>query len=147
MRADLPARLFTDTTLARLQRAASVDPRSTDLRALEHAEIILSGWGCPPIDAAILARAPALRAIVHTGGGVKGHVTAACWERGILVSTPSRSPSTPLRGSCWPTSLLMGWRAPIANGARRSTCSTSSRTSATSTRPSASSARHASAAA
>jgi phosphoglycerate dehydrogenase-like enzyme len=96
MRADLPARLFTAKTLERLQRVASVDPRSTDLRSLEHAEIILSGWGCPPIDAAILARAPALRAIVHAAGGVKGHVTAACWERGLLVSTAAGANAEPV---------------------------------------------------
>src|SRR4051794_5666672 len=99
MQPDLPQRLFSPAALDRLQTVASVDPdvvvselSTAEARAcLARAEIILSGWGCPPIDAAILESAPALRAIVHAGGGVKGHVTPACWERGILVSTAARA--------------------------------------------------------
>jgi phosphoglycerate dehydrogenase-like enzyme len=96
MRAELPARLFTPATLERLQRVAAVDPHVTDLRSLDRAEIILSGWGCPPIGEDVLARAPALRAIVHAASGVKGHVTAACWERGILVSTAAGANAEPV---------------------------------------------------
>jgi phosphoglycerate dehydrogenase-like enzyme len=76
MRPDLPERLFGD----RLAEVAAVV-------ALERAEVVLSGWGCPPLDAELLAGAPNLRAVVHAAGGVKGHVTDACWERGLLVST------------------------------------------------------------
>jgi phosphoglycerate dehydrogenase-like enzyme len=86
MRSDLPERLFPRE---RLQRVAEVV-------ALERAEVVLSGWGCPPIDAALLERAPALRAIVHAAGGVKGHVTDACWERGIVVSTAAGANAEPV---------------------------------------------------
>ena len=48
MRADLPARLFDRERLERVARVVE----------LERAEIVLSGWGCPPLDAALLARAP-----------------------------------------------------------------------------------------
>jgi len=100
MRADLPPRLFSAAAIERLQRVASIDSRLvlTDLGppALERAEIILSGWGCPPVDERVLESAPALRAIVHAGGGVKGHVTAACWERGILVSTAAAANVAPV---------------------------------------------------
>jgi phosphoglycerate dehydrogenase-like enzyme len=86
MRADLPARLFDETRLASV----------ADLVALEQAEVVLSGWGCPPLDALLLARAPELRAIVHAAGGVKGHVTDACWDRGLLVSTAAGANAEPV---------------------------------------------------
>ena len=57
------------------------EPRAEAL--LARAEILLTGWGCPPLDAALLARAPALRAVVHAAGTVKNHVTEACFERGL----------------------------------------------------------------
>jgi phosphoglycerate dehydrogenase-like enzyme len=90
MRPDLPARLFTPRTLERLHGVANV----SDLH--ERTEIILSGWGCPPIDEDVLRGAPALRAIVHAAGGVKGHVTDACWARGILVSTAAGANAEPV---------------------------------------------------
>jgi phosphoglycerate dehydrogenase-like enzyme len=86
MRADLPARLFDEARLAAV----------ADLVALEQAEVVLSGWGCPPLDAELLARAPNLRAVVHAAGGVKGHVTDACWERGLLVSTAAGANAEPV---------------------------------------------------
>jgi phosphoglycerate dehydrogenase-like enzyme len=100
MHSGLPSRLFSTAALERLRRVAGIDTDVvlTDLRApaLERAEIILSGWGCPPVDAQVLAGAPALRAIVHAAGGVKGHVTAACWERGILVSSAAAANAGPV---------------------------------------------------
>ena len=41
----------------------------------------------PPLDEALLARAPALRAVVHAAGTVKNHVTQACFERGLAISS------------------------------------------------------------
>jgi phosphoglycerate dehydrogenase-like enzyme len=90
MRPDLPARLFTAATLECLRRVANVGELH------ERTEIILSGWGSPPIDEAMLARAPALRAIVHAAGGVRGHVTDACWAHGILVSTAAGANAQPV---------------------------------------------------
>jgi phosphoglycerate dehydrogenase-like enzyme len=86
MRADLPARLFD------AERLAAV----ADLVALEQAEVVFIGWGCPPLEALLLAQAPELRAIVHAAGGVKGHVTDACWDRGLLVSTAAGANAEPV---------------------------------------------------
>jgi phosphoglycerate dehydrogenase-like enzyme len=104
MHPELPPRLFSAAAMERLRRVASVDPRPAlgDLRApearvrLERAEILLTGWGCPLVDEHVLRAAPALRAIVHAAGGVKGHVTAACWERGIRVSTAAAANAVPV---------------------------------------------------
>src|SRR3954447_22204352 len=90
MRPDLPGRLFTPAARERLAAVASV---GTDLGT---AEVLLTGWGCPPVTAEVLATAPRLRAIVHAAGGVKGHVTDACWERGILVSTAADANAVPV---------------------------------------------------
>lgn len=101
---DLPKTLFSPAALDRLQTIANIHPGVvlSDLRsapsraALARAEVILSGRGCPPVDEAVLQAAPALRAIVHAGGGVKSHVTPACWERGIRVSTAAAANAVPV---------------------------------------------------
>ncbi len=64
--------------------------------ALAQADLLLTFWGCPPLDAQLLAAAPRLRAVVHAAGSVKGHVTAACWERGLLVSSAAQANALPV---------------------------------------------------
>jgi phosphoglycerate dehydrogenase-like enzyme len=54
---------------------------------LAEAEIILSGWGAPLLDAAFLAAAPRLRAFFYGAGSVKHVVTDALWERGVVVTS------------------------------------------------------------
>jgi phosphoglycerate dehydrogenase-like enzyme len=110
MTPDLPKTLFSPVALDRLQAIANIDLGVvlSDLRsapsraALARAEIILSGWGCPPVDEAVLQAAPALRAIVHAGGSVKGHVTPAPGSAGSAYLP--RRPRTPCRSRSthWP---------------------------------------------
>lgn len=87
--------LFTPELLARL-RAVAEPLDDAPLRRfggeraerlLPQVEILLTSWGCPPIGAELLARAPRLRAIVHAAGTVKGHVAPECWQRGIAVTS------------------------------------------------------------
>ena len=66
------------------------------MTGLGDAELLLTGWGCPPVADEVLAAAPRLRAIVHAAGSVKGHVTPACWARGILVSTAADANAGPV---------------------------------------------------
>jgi len=70
------------------------DPRADAL--LARAEVLLTGWGCPPLDEALLARAPRLRAVVHAAGTVKGHVTPACFARGVVVSSAASANAVPV---------------------------------------------------
>jgi phosphoglycerate dehydrogenase-like enzyme len=65
-------------------------------RVLARTEVLLTSWGCPPIEADVLAQAPALRALAHAAGSVKGHVTEACWERGLLVSSAAAANALPV---------------------------------------------------
>ncbi len=39
---------------------------------------------------------PRLRAVVHAAGSVKHHVTEACWERGLLVSSAAAANAVPV---------------------------------------------------
>ncbi len=55
--------------------------------ALRTAEVIVTGWGTPRIDAAVLDRAPELRSVLHVGGTVKELLAREVWERGIQVSS------------------------------------------------------------
>ncbi|MCX4626030.1 hydroxyacid dehydrogenase [Streptomyces sp. NBC_01443] len=65
-------------------------------RRLAEAEVLFTGWGCPPLDAGALDRMPRLRAVVHAAGSVKHHVTEACWERGLLVSSAAAANAVPV---------------------------------------------------
>lgn len=100
----LTAELFTEALHARLAAVAEVPERAPltsflDARGaalLPRAEILLTGWGCPPLDAAALAQAPALRAVVHAAGTVKAHLTDDAWARGLLVSSAAAANAIPV---------------------------------------------------
>jgi len=85
------------------------EPRAAAL--LAQAEILLTGWGCPPLDAALLARAPGLRAVVHAAGTVKNHVTEACFERGLAVSSAAAANAVPVAEYTLAAILLANKRA------------------------------------
>ncbi|WP_408645946.1 hydroxyacid dehydrogenase, partial [Streptomyces odonnellii] len=79
--------------------------------ALADAELLVTGWGCPPLEAAVLESAPRLRAVVHTAGSVRGHITEACWERGIEVSSAAAANALPVAEYTVAMILLSGKRA------------------------------------
>jgi phosphoglycerate dehydrogenase-like enzyme len=95
---------FGDEELARLAAAASLgDPVSLEeldspaARArLRTAEVLITSWGCPPLDAATVADAPRLRAVLHAAGSVRAHVTDAVFGRGILVTTAADANAEPV---------------------------------------------------
>ncbi|WP_326954473.1 hydroxyacid dehydrogenase [Amycolatopsis sp. NBC_01286] len=77
---------------------------------LRDVELLVTGWGCPPLDAAALAAAPKLRAIVHTAGSVRAHVTEACWDRGIEVTSAAAANAVPVAEYTLAMILLSGKR-------------------------------------
>ncbi|GJF26410.1 2-hydroxyacid dehydrogenase [Streptomyces sp. HO565] len=83
-------------------------PRARSL--LADADLLITGWGCPPLDAPVLRAAPRLRAVVHTAGSVRGHVTDACWERGIEVSSAAAANAVPVAEYTLGMILLTGKR-------------------------------------
>ncbi|MFG2957537.1 hydroxyacid dehydrogenase [Streptomyces sp. NPDC048291] len=69
-------------------------PRAREV--LADVEVLVTGWGCPPLDADVLASAPRLRAVVHAAGSVRAHITDACWDRGIEVSSAAAANALPV---------------------------------------------------
>lgn len=53
--------------------------------ALSDAEVVVTGWGSPKLDATVLSQAKKLSVIAHTGGSVAGLLDSAAYDRGILV--------------------------------------------------------------
>ncbi|EIQ00956.1 phosphoglycerate dehydrogenase-like oxidoreductase [Opitutaceae bacterium TAV1] len=60
------------------------------------AEVIFSGWGMPCADEEFLAAFPALKAVFYGAGSVKGFVTDALWQRGIIVSSAGAANAVPV---------------------------------------------------
>lgn len=89
----LIADIFPADLLARLATTVDIDPDAvvTDVETgrdlLGTADILLTGWGCPRLDAAALAYAPRLRAAIHAAGSVKQHTTPELFASGVVVSS------------------------------------------------------------
>ena len=87
-------------------------PRTSPIRAswrpLARTEILVTGWGCPRLDAAVLDAAPALRAVLHSAGSVKGFATPELWRRGIAVSSAAEANALPVAEYTLAMILLAG---------------------------------------
>jgi phosphoglycerate dehydrogenase-like enzyme len=94
----LPAPLRTRLdALAAVHPALVTDPAAPNAKAaLADAEILLTGWGAPAVDTALLALAPRLGAVIHAAGTVKGHVRPEVWQRGITVSSAADANAGPV---------------------------------------------------
>lgn len=97
-------RIFSTRRLASLNgglRLLSPEPMedftsARSLALLAETDILITGWNCPTVDAAVLDAAPRLRHILHAGGTVKHHVDGECWVRGIQVSTAADANAIPV---------------------------------------------------
>ncbi len=96
--------------LGQLTGICDFGPVTADLDELPDVDLLVTGWGCPPITEQVLRRLPSLKAIVHTAGSVKGFVTDACWERGIVVSSAARANAVPVAEYTVAMILLSGKR-------------------------------------
>ena len=63
---------------------------------LAEAEVILGHWGCPPLDAAMLDRAPRLGLFAYAAGTVKMTLTDAVWDRDIRVTSGANANAEPV---------------------------------------------------
>lgn len=108
-------RVVDRTFLDRLRAVVDLDetllseftsPRA--LGVLAGVDVLVTGWGCPVLDAETLDAAPRLRAVVHAAGSVRHHVSAACWERGIQVSSAAAANAVPVAEYTLAMVLLAG---------------------------------------
>jgi phosphoglycerate dehydrogenase-like enzyme len=96
--------LFPADLIRRLGDLARLDPALCvrDFADARHAallaetEVLITGWGCPPIDEAALALMPRLRAVLHAAGSVRGLITEAAWARGLLVTNAAAANAEPV---------------------------------------------------
>lgn len=104
MSAEVADRVFAPDIRERLARSVELAPAlltgsltgTEALAVLADAEILVTGWNCPPLTAEVLAHAPRLRALVHAAGSVKPVVTDALWDRGVVVSSAADANAGPV---------------------------------------------------
>ncbi|WP_078872054.1 hydroxyacid dehydrogenase [Streptomyces sp. NRRL S-337] len=92
-RSRLAALARTDPRLVAHELA---DPSPAVAAALADAEVLLTCWGAPLLTARVLDAAPRLRAVIHAAGSVKHHITDACWERGLAVTSAAAANALPV---------------------------------------------------
>ncbi|MFO7635069.1 MAG: hydroxyacid dehydrogenase [Caldilinea sp.] len=89
------ARIFSDAAWRALEVFADVLHHPGDepadkaalIALLPPADACITGWDVAQLDADVVAAAPKLRAIAHTGGSVKRFVSDAVWARSIHVTS------------------------------------------------------------
>jgi phosphoglycerate dehydrogenase-like enzyme len=112
-------RLFSPRAMDRLRELTEIDAclvvedfrQPEAARALASAEVLITSWGAPPIGQSVLDGAPRLRAVLHAAGTVRGYVTDACWERGLLVSSAAEANAIPVAEYTLAAILLAGKNA------------------------------------
>ncbi|SFF92810.1 Phosphoglycerate dehydrogenase [Actinacidiphila alni] len=109
----LPAALRTRLdALAAVHPALVTDATTPEATAaLADADILLTGWGAPAVDTALLGLAPRLGAVIHAAGTVKGHVRPEVWQRGIAVSSAADANAGPVVDFTMATVVLAARRA------------------------------------
>ncbi|MFK0105992.1 hydroxyacid dehydrogenase [Streptomyces sp. NPDC091217] len=116
MTAENMPHIFPPEVLARLRECVEIDPTlvAHDLtdpqvrETLARTEVLVTGWGCPVLDAAALDAAPRLRAVLHAAGSVKGFTTPEVWRRGIVVSSAAAANALPVAEYTLAMILLAG---------------------------------------
>lgn len=92
-----------------------------DPSLLGEAEVILSGWGAPVMDAGFLEAAGRLRAVFYGAGSVRGFVTPEFWRREIVLTTAASANAVPVSEYTLAVILLSLKRFWVQAGAVRET--------------------------
>lgn len=82
------------------------DPRAA--ARLADLDILITGWGSGPLDGAVLAAAPRLRAVLHTAGSVKHLIPSEGWARDLIVCSAADANATPVAEYTLGAILLAG---------------------------------------
>jgi phosphoglycerate dehydrogenase-like enzyme len=63
---------------------------------LARLDIVITSWGCPPIDEATAERMPKLQLVAHLAGSVKGFLDDVIWRRGVMVTNAVAANAVPV---------------------------------------------------
>ncbi len=104
MAADKTKFVFDAAALGRLEQCCEVlqaapleEFSSAGARAvLGEADILVTGWGCPTVNAEVLRAAPRLKLIAHAAGTVKYTLDDAVYQRGIRVTHAADANAVPV---------------------------------------------------
>lgn len=101
------SQIYSDALRAEVEQLVDVRADVQDIESLQRnpdvlaeVEVILSGWGMPPVDEAFLAAAPKLKAVLYGAGSIRGFATDAMWDRGILVTSAYAANAVPVAEFC-----------------------------------------------
>ncbi|WP_052664822.1 hydroxyacid dehydrogenase [Nitriliruptor alkaliphilus] len=91
----LQHRFFDAPLVTELRALVDLDPGRvlSDPTAPDHAataadvEVLITSWGAPRLEGAVLEAMPRLRAVVHAAGSVKHLVSPELWARGARVTS------------------------------------------------------------
>ncbi len=89
---------------------------------LAHVDVLFSGWGGPLLDEAFLSATPRLKAVFYGAGSVGSILTAAVWERGIVLTTALEANAVPVAEYALAATLFSlkhGWRLARQTGEHR----------------------------
>jgi phosphoglycerate dehydrogenase-like enzyme len=82
-----PVQKRIDSVCEVIDAPVPADPNADFLtKHLGKAEIMVSGWGTAPLDAAVLAAASSLKLLAHAAGSIKPQASTASWDRGVRVT-------------------------------------------------------------
>lgn len=108
--ADLMRRLGESADVARMPVSTEFSsPRARGVSS--DLDVLVTGWACPLIDAAVLDLAPKLRLVAHTGGTVKPYIDPVVWRRGIQVTSAAEANARPVAEFTLGCILLSGKKA------------------------------------
>ncbi len=106
--------LFPAPVMKRLTGLVDIDPGlvapsfAGAAGALASADLLITGWGCPPLDADALLAAPRLTTVVHAAGSVKHLATPAARARGLVFSSAAAANAIPVTEYAVGAILLAG---------------------------------------
>jgi phosphoglycerate dehydrogenase-like enzyme len=90
---------YDESTLELLRALVEVEDRTASPAteaAPSKAELLLSGWGVPRLDAAFFQSYPRVRAVFHAAGSVRSLMTDEAWTRGVRIATAAQVNARPV---------------------------------------------------
>ena len=103
--------LFDEPRMRRLRSLSTAASLRLDDGSTGDTEILLTSWGAPRLDAEVLDRMPALRAVVHAAGSVQDLVSEELWDRGIVVTSAADANAVPVAEFAFASIVLAFKRA------------------------------------